>query len=474
MGYKEIYARFSQQIVSGVLRPGDRVPAIRVLASELKIARKTVEMAYEILTGEGYLVSRGAKGTYVNPDLVIRAPHLPAALPVANPASGQAIVPDASGSTLRPGVPSLDAFPLKKWLLISGKVARSLRPAEMTLPPVMGYLPLRNAVASYLTIARGLHCEANQIFITNGYRSNLRLILSVLSQPSDKVVFEDPGYFLGQKLLKRIVPNLHYAPVDRQGVDVDHFLRYHHDARFLIITPTHQSPLAVTLSLPRKQQLLDWAQKHNGWIIEDDYDGEFHYTRKVIPAMKSLDIHDRVIYTGTFSKTVMPALRIGYLVMPRETIGRFSELGEITESGLPLLPQKILAQFLSEGHFFRHIKKMRILYQQRRRIMLAALSHCFADRFEFELSDGGMHIVAFLQRGTQDVALAELWQRHQLRVLPLSEWYTQTQKRYGLVIGYTNIPSSEQAKEILERVRKPTIALLDAPGSSEPLVKQKC
>ena len=457
MGYKEIYARYRQQILAGQLKPGDRVPAIRTLASELQVARKTVEAAYEILIGEGYFVSQGAKGTRVNPELILAAATEEAALPA--PPASDASLREPKGE-LRLGIPALDEFPHKKWLLISGKAARTLRADEMILPPIMGYQPLREAIASYLNISRGLNCQPEQIFITSGYRANLRLILAVLAQPSDKVMFEDPGYFFGQKLLKRIAPNLHYVPVDRQGMDVDYLLRYHADARFAIVTPTHHSPLAVTLSLPRKHQLLEWAQHNDSWIIEDDYDGEFHYTRKVIPALKSLDVHDRVIYTGTFSKTMMPAMRVGYLVMPKETIARFSELGEILETGMSLLPQKILAQFLSEGHFYRHIKKMRTLYQQRRRMMLDALQTCFPDVFDFELTDGGMHIVAFLPRGTQDAALAEIWQRHQLRVLPLSGWYMQTQKRYGLVIGYTNIRSVEQARELLQRTVQETRALL--------------
>jgi len=459
MGYKEIYARYRQQILAGHLKPGDRVPAIRVLASELQVARKTVETAYEILIGEGYFVSQGAKGTYVNP-----------ALRLASTAKVLAVTPSRqphqpaieSKGELRLGIPALDEFPYKKWLLTSGKVARSLRQEEMVIPPVMGYQPLRESIASYLNISRGLNCQPEHVFITSGYRANLRLILSVLAQPNDKVLFEDPGYFVGQQLLKRIASNLHYIPVDRQGMDVDYLQRYHANARFAIVTPTHQSPLAVSLSLPRKHQLLTWAQQNNSWIIEDDYDGEFHYTRKMIPALKSLDMHDRVIYTGTFSKTMMPAMRIGYLVMPQDTVARFSELGAILETGLPLLPQKILAQFLNEGHFYRHLKKMRILYQQRRRRVLEALEANFPGMFEFELTDGGMHIVAFLQRGIQDIALAALWTRHKLCVRPLSSWYAQTQKRYGLVIGYTNIQSFEQAQSIFQRVAAETRILMQS------------
>ena len=459
-GYKAIYARYRQDILSGLLKPGDRVPSIRVLAAELKVARQTVESAYAILTGEGYLVSQGAKGTRVNPDLVI-SPRAPEPAPVRHEDENLLMLTELRDNegALRLGIPALDAFVLKKWLLLSGKAARSLRPHEMTHQPLMGYAPLRQALASYLNIARGLNCTPDQIFITSGYRTNLRLILQALSRPADKVVMEDPGYFFGQKLLKRVAPQLHYAPVDEQGLDVAWFRQHHRDARIVLVTPTHHSPLAVTLSLPRRHELLAWAKENDGWIIEDDYDGEFHFTKKVIPALKSLDRDDRVIYIGTFSKTIMPALRIGYIVMPKETIPRFQETGEILESGQPLLSQKILTLFLSGGEFFRHIKKMRTLYHQRRGMVTAALMARYPDLFSIELTDGGMHIVAFLRRGTQDVRLAEIWQQHGLRVLPLSAWYAGQKKRYGLVIGYTNVRSSEQAAALLAKPYEQTLAL---------------
>lgn len=226
-----------------------------------------------------------------------------------------------------------------------------MRQDEMLNPPVLGWYPLREAIARYLNISRGLSCTAEQVLITSGYSGSLRLILDTLASRSDKVVFEDPGYFMGQQLLKRIVPRLHTVPVDRAGMDTDYLLRNHHDARFAIVTPSHQSPLAVTLSLPRKQQLLDWASQNEAWIIEDDYDGEFHYTRKVLPSLKSLDQHDRVIFMGTFSKTIMPSLRMGYVVMPASTVGAFTDSADILTSGQPVLTQKILTTFLNEGHF---------------------------------------------------------------------------------------------------------------------------
>ncbi|GLR08983.1 PLP-dependent aminotransferase family protein [Mixta theicola] len=459
MGYKGIYEQYRQLIVTGLLKPGDKLPAIRVLAEELKVARKTVEAAYAILTGEGYIVSQGAKGTLVNPDLKIKPVTPPVEAKAAD--AGLSMITslrDGNGD-LRLGIPALDEFPFKKWLLLSGKAARSLRPEEMTSQPLMGYAPLRQALAGYLQISRGINCTPEQIFVTNGYRTNIRLILQALAQHTDKVVMEDPGYFFGQKLLKRIAPNLHYSPVNQQGLDTDYFKKHHPDARFVIVTPTHQSPLAVSLSLPRKHELLEWARENQGWIVEDDYDGEFHYTRKVIPALKSLDTNERVIYVGTFSKTIMPALRIGYIVMPPETIQQFNEIGEIMETGQPLLPQKILSMFLSEGHFFKHIKRMRSLYQQRREIMLNALNALYSEIFYYELTEGGMHIVAFLRKGTQDVQIATIWQAHNLQVFPLSSWYSQTQKRYGLILGYTNIRSEAHAMTLLKKPLQETLVL---------------
>ncbi|HDS9359354.1 TPA: PLP-dependent aminotransferase family protein [Enterobacter chengduensis] len=458
-GYHEIYSRYRDNIARGVLKPGDRVPAIRVLAAQLKVARKTVETAYAILIGEGYLVSSGARGTRVNPDLLLPAESGPEAQATGTLPESLITQRERAGF-LRPGVPSFDSFPYKKWLLLAGQATRSMRQEEMLSPPVMGWYPLRQAIARYLNISRGLSCTAEQVLITSGYSGSLRLILDTLASRSDKVVFEDPGYFMGQQLLKRIVPRLHTVPVDRSGLDTDYLLRHHRDARFAIVTPSHQSPLAVTLSLPRKQQLLDWAGQNASWIIEDDYDGEFHYTRKVLPSLKSLDQHDRVIFMGTFSKTIMPSLRIGYVVMPASTVDAFTDCADIVASGQPILTQKILTAFLNEGHFFRHLKKMRALYQTRRDWMIAALREVYGDRFFTEQNDGGMHIVAFLTRGSADRDIARCWQQHQLQVNALSEWYRGSGKRYGLVMGYNNVRTYQEAVELLERPKQQTLEIM--------------
>lgn len=351
----------------------------------------------------------------------------------------------------RLGVPSLDAFPIKTWLLVSGKALRSMSIFDMTQPPVAGYYPLRQAIATYLNISRGVDCTPDQIFITSGYKNSIDLILKTLISKNDKVVFEDPGYFFGQRLLKRIAHNLHYNPVDSDGLNFEYFKKHHDDAKFVITTPAHHSPLGVSLSLPRRNKLLNWAKSRKSWIIEDDYDGEFHYTKKQIPSLKSLDAYDRVIYVGTFSKTIMPSIRTSYIVMPKDLIDVFLKTGEITETGQALLTQKILATFMNEGHFFKHLKKMRILYQHRRHMVINALTKVYPDDFYFEITDGGMHIVAYLKKGIDDAKIAKKWQELGLRVTALSEWYSGKSKRYGLVIGYTNIKSEKEAISLLQK-----------------------
>lgn len=461
IGYKDIYQRIRKSIQNGSLRPGDKVTSIRNLSAELKVAKRTVEAAYDMLIGEGYLVTKGPQGTVVNPDLVTRKKHPEKALPLKDPELASIIKLRESKGLFRLGVPALDQFPYKTWLLISGRVLRKMNPAELLNAPVAGYLPLREAIANYVNVSRGIACSPEQVIITSGYKHSLALILQTLAQKEDKVVFEDPGYIFGFKLLKRIVDKLYFNPVDSQGLNLEYFKKHHSDAKFVITTPTHQSPLTVSLSLSRRQELLAWAEHRKNWIIEDDYDGEFHYTKRVIPALKSLDDNDRVIYVGTFSKTIMPSVRTSYIVVPLATIPAFTEASEIYETGQPLLTQKILTSFLQEGHFYKHLKKMRSLYQQRRAHVTRAFEKVFPGIFRFEATDGGMQLIAYLEKGSDDVGLAELWQKNGLLVYPLSKWFSGKKKRFGLVVGFTNIVSEEQASAALKSVSKSTYEFLN-------------
>lgn len=360
----------------------------------------------------------------------------------------------------RLGTPALDQFPYKVWLLLSGRVIRKMDPIDLLNPPVAGYQPLREAIANYVNVSRGINCSPEQIIITSGYKHSLSLIFHTLAQKSDKVVFEDPGYIFGLKLLKRIVDKLYFNPVDSQGLNLEYFKKHNSDAKFVLTAPTHQSPLTVSLSLSRRQELLAWAESKKSWIIEDDYDGEFHYTKRVIPALKSLDSRDRVIYVGTFSKTIMPSIRTSYIVVPATTVSNFIETSEIFETSQPLLQQKILASFIHDGHFYKHLKKMRTLYQQRRKFVISALEKAFPKVFRFEATDGGMQLIAYLERGADDLGLADIWQKNGLLVYPLSKWFSGKKKKFGLVIGFTNIKSEDEALAAFKSVSRSTYEFL--------------
>lgn len=460
LGYKDIYNRIRKSIQNGSLKPGDKVTSIRNLSSELKVAKRTIEAAYDMLIGEGYLLTKGQKGTIVNPDLVIRQKNPEKTIQLKDPELISIMKIREQKGLFRLGVPALDQFPYKTWLLISGRVVRKMDPVDLLNPPVTGYLPLREAIANYLNVSRGISCAPEQIIITSGYKHSLALILHTLAKKSDKVVFDDPGYIFGLKLLKRIVDKLYFNPVDSHGLNLDFFKKYNSDAKFVFTAPTHQSPLTVSLSLSRRHQLLEWAELKKSWIIEDDYDGEFHYTKRIIPALKSLDVNDRVIYVGTFSKTIMPSIRTSYIVVPASTVPSFIEASEIFETSQPLLTQKILTSFIQDGHFYKHLKKMRTLYQQRRNFVINALEKTFPKVFRLEATDGGMQLIAYLEKGFDDVGLADLWQKNGLLVYPLSKWFSGKKKKFGLVIGFTNITSEDQALAGFKSVSKRTYEFL--------------
>lgn len=456
VGYKDIYKRIRKSIENGSLKPGDKVTSIRNLSSELKVAKRTVEGAYDMLIGEGFLITKGPRGTIVNPDLVIPHNKTDKSIQLKDPELLSIMKIREHDGLFRLGTPALDQFPYKIWLLISGRIIRKMDPIDLLNAPVTGYRPLREAIANYVNVSRGISCSPEQIILTSGYKHSLALILHTLAQKSDKVVFEDPGYIFGLKLLKRIVDRLYFNPVDSQGLNIDYFKKHNSDAKFVLTAPTHQSPLTVSLSLPRRQELLAWAESKKSWIIEDDYDGEFHYTKRVIPSLKSLDRSDRVIYVGTFSKTIMPSIRTSYIVVPASTVSNFIETSEIFETSQPLLQQKILASFIQEGHFYKHLKKMRTLYQQRREFVIKALGKIFPEVFKLEETDGGMQLIAYLANGSDDVGLADLWQENGLLVYPLSKWFSGKKKKFGLVIGFTNIRSEEQALAAFKKVSKKT------------------
>jgi GntR family transcriptional regulator/MocR family aminotransferase len=447
--YRQIYQRFRESIADGRLHPGDRVPAVRALASELNLARGTVEAAYQLLIGEGYLIARGAAGTIVTPHLApVSSPtwHTPLAA-----TSYQATHSGTPPLALQMGLPALDAFPRKLWTRLAGRQMRQAGLEGLIYPNSGGYAPLRSAIASYLGISRGITCHPDQIFVCAGYRACLDLISHTLMGQGETCWLEEPGYFMARNALLEAGVQLVPVPVDEQGLDVAQGIARAPDARFAVVTPTHQSPLGVSLSLPRRLALLDWAKRKGSWIIEDDYDSEYRYQGKPLPALKSLDQQGRVLYTGTFSKVLFPGLRLAYLVVPAEQSRAFARQADRLHNHCPHLLQATVAAFLNEGHFARHLKKMRSLYAHRRQWLVDALQQQFGDRLQINPQAGGMHLVVGIGE-RDDVELARHAQTVGIAVEPLSQWYMQAKPRHGLVLGFTNIASAEQASTVALRL----------------------
>lgn len=446
--YRQLYQRFRESIADGRLRPGDRVPAVRALAAELNLARGTVDAAYQLLIGEGYLTARGVAGTVVTPHLTPAAPLLQTAVASMDfQGTHSGTLPLA----LQMGLPALDAFPRKLWTRLAGRQLRQAGVEGLVYPDSRGYAPLRIAIASYLGISRGITCHPDQILVCAGYRACLDLISHTLMRPGDKCWLEEPGYFMARNALQEAGAELVPVPVDDQGLDVEQGIAHCPEARFAVVTPTHQSPLGMSLSLARRLALLAWANRQDSWIIEDDYDSEYRYQGKPLPALKSLDQQGRVLYTGTFSKVLFPSLRLAYLVVPLEQSQAFASQADRLHNHCPHLLQATVAAFLNEGHFARHLNKMRSLYARRRQWLVDALHRHLPERLQINPQAGGMHVVAGLSDG-DDEALAQRARAVGIAVEPLSLWYLQATPKQGLVMGFTNVASAEQADVVAARL----------------------
>jgi GntR family transcriptional regulator / MocR family aminotransferase len=443
--YLQICQRFKTAIAQGHLRSGDRVPAVRGLAMELNVARGTVEMAYRILSDEGYLQVRGAAGTIISPALPVSV-RGSAKAALARPAVLASSAHD--GPTPGPfqlGLPAIDAFPRKVWNRLVAHRLRGSDASAFAYPDPAGYWPLRERIATYLGLSRGVECVPEQVFVTTGYRATLELVLRSLASPNDAFWFEDPGYILARRFLLEASARLVPVPVDEHGISVEHGLALMANARFALVTPSHQSPWGVTLSLERRIALLDWARANGSWVIEDDYDSEFRYTGRPLPALKSLDQHDRVIYSGTFSKVMFPGLRLAYVVAPVNATQRFHEVCASMNAGSPYLLQASVTDFMAEGHFARHLKKMRLLYAQRRELTAHALADVFGDRLAIELAPGGLQIAARFVDGTDDAAAADRARYSGFGEHALSRWYMDAPAQSGLVLGFANMVDADQA-----------------------------
>ncbi|AXA24532.1 PLP-dependent aminotransferase family protein [Pseudomonas putida] len=459
--YLQLYQRYREAIAKGKLRAGDRVPSVRSLASELNLARGTVEMAYQMLVGEGYFITRGAAGTRVAPGLCKLSGSAQINLEQAAPSPQQKQDPRTELPPFRLGLPALDAFPRKTWARLAARHLRGLDNPAMITPPPAGHTQLRRAIATYLGISRGINCSHEQVFVTNGYRGALDLVCRTLLRPGDLGWYEDPGYLHARQCLEHLGMRLQPVAVDRDGLDVAQGRRLAAQARFAVVTPTHQSPMGVALSLQRRLDLLDWAMGADAWIVEDDYDSEFRYHGRPLPALKSLDREGRVLYTGTFSKVLYPGLRLAYLVVPISQVERFNHSACHLPGPGAIAPQATVAQFMEQGHFARHLNKMRKLYASRRGYLVDALQERLGTRLSVQQQAGGIHVLAHILDATDERLLASSARAEGMALHALGEWRAQPSPEQGLLMGFANFICAEDAMAAVSQLEAVWKALDD-------------
>jgi GntR family transcriptional regulator/MocR family aminotransferase len=449
--YRQIYDRVRSAIASGALNPGDRIPSARALTKELGLARGTIETAYSLLAAEGYIQARGQAGTIVTPDL---KPRTPVPSPIPPPDSPMATLSFRPDSILpfQMGLPALDAFPRKIWARLGARAVRAMQPSDMVHPPVYGLPALRTQIAAYLQVSRGISCSPSQVFVTSGYRHTIELIAHALLEAGDRVWLENPGYPPTRDLLTHMQITPVSVPVDGDGLLVSEAIELAPHARAAVVTPAHQSPLCVSLSLPRRLALLDWAARNQAWIIEDDYDGEYRYVSRPLPALKSLDRDGRVLYSGTFSKVLFPSIRLAYLVVPEAQVERFEAISQAFVGGSPELTQSIVTAFIAEGHFARHIQRMRKLYAERRDATAAGLQTVLGKHLVIDSQPGGMHLILRPQGQHSDRQLVALMHGAGLYAEALSDWTMGQGTASALLLNFTNIDSQRTAETFGKRI----------------------
>ncbi|MDQ6931034.1 MAG: PLP-dependent aminotransferase family protein [Candidatus Eremiobacteraeota bacterium] len=441
---KQLESALRDAILCGQLSPGERLLSSRDFQTHLGLARNTIVNALDQLHAEGYLHTLHGVGTFVSQ----MTGHVPSEdRPRASrPASLSHRAPryfEAQGLAanmrhtvpFRPGMPALDMFP-------TAQFRRSFQTAAWTTDLLdygspLGRLSLREAISKRLRQTRGIVCSADDIVITNGAQSAFALVARTLLNPADIVIVEDPGYANVRAMMIAEGLQIFGAPVDEQGIDVASFPKR---ARLVFVTPSHQYPSGVVLSLERRFALLNWAAKNDAWIVEDDYDAEFNYTNRPQPALQGLDAEGRVIYAGTFSKVLSPALRIAYLVMPRALKPAFEAIHSVTGGAPSAVLQAALAHFIETGSFSRHVTRMRKVYDERRCFVRDEFLKQAGAHFEIQDSRAGLHFIARLQKGASDVRVSERAAVRGLIVPALSSYYHDSPPRNGLVIGYAVAP----------------------------------
>lgn len=478
--YRQVYETLRRAILSGGLPAGAQLPSTRALAGQLAVSRMTVVNAYEQLFAEGYIEGVSGSGTYVASVLpeelleikakkrsgaaraskakpqtpLSRRGHLLTSFDHANLRART----DANFSAFHYGLPAMDAFPFDIWARLASRRFQKMSVSLFGSGNPAGFEPLRRAVAAYLQTARAVRCAPEQVLICAGAQQALSLIAQVLIDVKDAVWAENPCYLGSRNVFAAAGARIVSVPVDSEGFDLQAALlqaalEKDKTARLVCVTPSHQFPLGVVMSLARRLALIEWARANEAWIVEDDYDSEFRYAGRPLASLQGLDNAGRVIYVGTFSKTIFPALRLGYLVVPENLVDVFTAARALSDSHSPSIDQAILTDFIEAGHFSRHIRRMRALYGDRQAALVAAAQKDLAGLLDVPADEAGMHLIGWLPENVNDRIASEKAREHGVETKPLSAYYSNPQQRAGLILGYTAF-SAGQIRNGVERLAK--------------------
>ncbi len=466
--HRQLYEELRRAILSGRLSQRQRLPSTRSLAKSLGISRITVTQSYEQLISEGYLQTIVGSGTFVCAQLPDELLH--SALPSFNQKITQPpiklskyasniteidvlkIADSDAPINFRYGQPAFDQFPMQLWRkLLSRHCRHSLDWLEYATDP-LGHRPLREAIACYLSRFRAVQCEPDQILITNGTQQALDLIVRLLVDPGETIALEEPSYLKARHAFLAQGAKLLPIPVDESGLVVEHLRNYSTDSiKLLYITPSHQFPTGAVLSLPRRLELLSWAQKTGAMIIEDDYDSEYRYEGRPIPALQGLDYGNTVLYIGTFSKVLFPSLRIGYLVLPQQLVSVFTRAKLLADRHLPLLEQYVLTDFIEEGYLERHIRRMRLYYDQLRQVLVQALNVHLGEQATILGENAGIHLMVRLHTNLSDEEIIYRASQVGVGMVTAKPYYLKTAPTGEFIFGYSEL-TQQQLQEGIRRL----------------------
>ncbi len=470
--HRQIYEGLREFILEGRLAPGTQLPSTRTLAEGMSVSRSTVVSAFSDLLAEGYLEGRVGSGTYVSrslPEDLLRvcsgrqhdSGHgregglsRRGQVLASTPATASR---DRGGArAFRLGVSALEEFPFEEWSRLASRRWRNPPRELLGYGDPAGYRPLREAIADHLGSSRAVRCSPEQVVVVSGSQQALDLAARVLLDPGDAAWVEDPGYVGARGALvgagARIIP----VPVDEEGLDVAAGDGKAPDARLACVTPSHQYPSGVTMTLARRLELLRWAERSDAWIVEDDYDSEYRYSGRPLEALQGLDGAGRVIYVGTFSKVLLPSLRLGYLVVPPDLTEAFANARELADRHSPSIEQAVMADFIVESHFARHIRRMRILYAERQDALVEAATEELAGLLAICPAEAGMHLLGRLPEGTDDRDASRRAAGQGVEAPALSAHSIEASPAPGLLLGY----ATTKPGEIRKGVRRLATALV--------------